>query len=119
MKDDLSPRGGARGRFRIGLVISQVAVSLLLLVGAGLVARSLDAARSADAGFDGTGVISTSIDVTPMATTSRGPRVLQRVAGAARADSGIDVGDAGDGPAADDGRSGATEGHDRRLRAPS
>ena len=33
MKDDFSPRGAARGRFRMGLVVSQVAVSLLLLIG--------------------------------------------------------------------------------------
>ena len=63
MKDDLSPRGAARGRFRMGLVVSQVAVSLLLLVGAGLVVRSLDAARQTDPGFDATNVISSRIDV--------------------------------------------------------
>ena len=63
MKDDPSPRGGARGRFRMGLVVSQVAVSLLLLVGAGLVTRSLDAARHADPGFDGSNVIWSRIDV--------------------------------------------------------
>jgi predicted permease len=48
---------------RMGLVVSQVAVSLLLLVGAGLVTRSLDAARNADPGFDGDDVISTRIDL--------------------------------------------------------
>jgi macrolide transport system ATP-binding/permease protein len=63
MKDDLSPRGAARGRFRMGLVVSQVAVSLLLLIGAGLVTRSLDAARQTDPGFDATNVISSRIDV--------------------------------------------------------
>jgi predicted permease len=63
MKDDLSPRGATRGRFRMGLVVSQVAVSLLLLIGAGLVTRSLDAARHTNPGFDGTNVISSSIDV--------------------------------------------------------
>jgi predicted permease len=63
MKDDLSPRGAARGRVRMGLVVSQVAVSLLLLIGAGLVTRSLDAARQTDPGFDGTNVISSRIDV--------------------------------------------------------
>jgi len=47
----------------MGLVVSQVAVSLLLLIGAGLVTRSLDAARQTDPGFDGTNVISSRIDV--------------------------------------------------------
>ena len=64
MNDDLSPRGGARGRFRMGLVVAQVAVSMLLLVGAGLVTRSLDAARQADAGIRGTSVVSV-VDLTP------------------------------------------------------
>jgi len=63
MKDDLSPRGAARGHFRMSLVVSQVAVSLLLLIGAGLVARSLNAARQTDPGFDATNVISSRIDV--------------------------------------------------------
>jgi predicted permease len=60
MKDDLSPRGGSRGRLRSILVVSQVAVSLLLLVATGLVIRSLDAARSAETGFsqDGVGFVS-------------------------------------------------------------
>jgi macrolide transport system ATP-binding/permease protein len=56
MKDDLSPRGGSRGRLRSILVVSQVAVSLLLLVTTGLVIRSLDAARTADIGFSQEGV---------------------------------------------------------------
>ena len=46
-----SPRGAARGRLRAGLVVAQVAVSLLLLVGAGLVTRSLEAARRATSGL--------------------------------------------------------------------
>src|SRR4029077_787550 len=36
INEDASPRGAARSRLRAGLVIAQVAVSLLLLVGAGL-----------------------------------------------------------------------------------
>ena len=47
INEDASPRGAARGRLRAGLVVAQVAVSLLLLVGAGLVTRSLEAARRA------------------------------------------------------------------------
>ena len=52
INEDASPRGAARGRLRAGLVVAQVAVSLLLLVGAGLVTRSLEAARRANPGFD-------------------------------------------------------------------
>ena len=52
INEDASPRGAARGRMRAGLVVAQVAVSLLLLVGAGLTSRSLDAARRLDPGFD-------------------------------------------------------------------
>src|SRR6185436_436601 len=60
---DASPRGASRGRLRAGLVVAQVAVSLLLLVGAGLVTRSLEAARHANPGFDPRQVASVSVDV--------------------------------------------------------
>jgi predicted permease len=63
MKDDLSPRGGSRGRLRSALVVAQVAVSLLLLVGAGLVVRSLQAARTANVGFDERHVAVAMIDL--------------------------------------------------------
>ena len=46
------------------LVVSQVAVSVLLLVGAMLVSRSLDATRQADPEFDGSDVVVMRIDVT-------------------------------------------------------
>ena len=63
MKDDLSPRGGSRGRMRSALVVAQVAVSLLLLVGAGLVVRSLEAARTANVGFDERHVTAVTVDL--------------------------------------------------------
>lgn len=65
MKDDLSPRGSTRGRFRTVLVIGQVSASLFLLVSAGLVNRSLEAARRADTGFDANQVISLTVDLRP------------------------------------------------------
>jgi predicted permease len=63
INEDASPRGASRGRLREGLVVAQVAVSLLLLVGAGLVTRSLDASRQADLGFDRRQVSSLGVDV--------------------------------------------------------
>jgi macrolide transport system ATP-binding/permease protein len=63
INDDASPRGAARGGLRSALVIAQVAVSLLLLVGAGLTARSVEAARRANPGFDPSHVASIGVDV--------------------------------------------------------
>ena len=63
INEDASPRGAARGGLRSALVIAQVAVSLLLLVGAGLTARSVEAARRANPGFDPSHVASIGVDV--------------------------------------------------------
>ncbi|MBI3490500.1 MAG: ABC transporter permease [Acidobacteria bacterium] len=63
INEDALPRGATRGRLRAGLVVAQVAVSLLLLVGAGLVTRSLEAARRANPGFNRDHVSSLEVDV--------------------------------------------------------
>lgn len=63
INEDASPRGVSRGRLRSGLVVAQVAVSLLLLVGAGLVTRTLEAVRRAYPGFDAEHVASVSLDM--------------------------------------------------------
>jgi predicted permease len=60
---DLSPRLASRGRLRSMLVVAQVAVSLVLLVAAGLVLRSYAAAQHADVGFDPDNVTSIAIDL--------------------------------------------------------
>jgi predicted permease len=53
LKSEASAVVGGRGHFRLrkGLVVSQVALSLLLLIGAGLFARSLMNLRALDPGF--------------------------------------------------------------------
>jgi predicted permease len=63
MKDGTAGSGRARSRLRGALVVGQMAVSLVLLVAAGLLLRTVDALRSADAGFDGTGVLAVGLDV--------------------------------------------------------
>jgi len=91
MKDDLSPRGGSRGRLRNVLVVSQVAISLLLLVGAGLVIRSLESARTADAGFDPRNVASVSVDLRPSGYDgTRGRAFYQTLLDTVRAQPGVE-----------------------------
>jgi predicted permease len=71
-------------RTRSGLVIAQVALSLVLLVAAGLFARSLGRARALDPGFDAEGLLLASLDLFPAGyDEERGrelyPRLLDEV----------------------------------------
>jgi putative ABC transport system permease protein len=50
--------GGAVTRFRNALVLAQVAVAVVLLVGAGLLIRSFDKLNRVDPGYDAAGVLS-------------------------------------------------------------
>jgi len=63
-------RGSTQGRSRFALrrilVVSQIAMSLLLLVGALLFARSLNNLAGLDAGFRQSGILVTDIDFTPL-----------------------------------------------------
>ena len=87
LNEDASPRAASRGRLRTFLVVSQVAVSCLLLVGAGLVTRSLEAARSADPGFEADSVISVSLDLKQNGyDTARGRRFYADLLASVRAD---------------------------------
>jgi predicted permease len=68
LKDESLSASGSLSKSRLtsGLVIAQVALSLLLLSCAGLFIRSLQNAQSADPGFDPNHVLLVSFDLDPM-----------------------------------------------------
>jgi len=51
------------GRLRNLLVVSEVALALMLLIGAGLLMRSLSGLRAVDAGFDPSNTLTATIDI--------------------------------------------------------
>ena len=55
--------GGGSHRVRAGLVVAQVGVSMVLLVGAGLMLRSLLALQAVDPGFDTQRVLTMTLDL--------------------------------------------------------
>lgn len=91
INEDASPRGAARGRLRAGLVVAQVAVSLLLLVGAGLTTRSVEAARRVNPGFDASHVTAIELNVKQNRyDESRGRVFYRHLLDTARADPGVE-----------------------------
>lgn len=87
MKDEASPSSARPSRLRALLVLAQVATCLVLLVGTGLAVRTLEAARSADAGFDAADVASVALDVAPSGrSTAAGLAFYDRLLDALRAD---------------------------------
>jgi predicted permease len=74
LKDDaVGSRGGTRVTLRRWLVVTQVALSLLLLVGAGLFVRTLQNLRNVDLGF--TNDRTTVIEIDPSRNGYRGQRL--------------------------------------------
>jgi predicted permease len=91
INEDASPRGAARGRMRTGLVVAQVAVSLTLLVGAGLVSRSVAEARRVDPGFDPKQVTAIALDVRQNGyDASRGRVFFRKLLDSARSDHHVE-----------------------------
>jgi predicted permease len=91
MKEDSPSRAGTRSRLRGALVVAQVAVALVLLVGAGLVFRGLDAARGTDSGFDPNGVGSVTVDLQAGGySAATGPVFWERLVRAVRDDAAIE-----------------------------
>jgi predicted permease len=82
--------GGTRQRLRGALVVSQVAVSLVLLVAAGLLVRSVQRAQSVDLGFDHSNVLNLSMDVSQQAMDDvRGGAFYRQVEDRVRALPGV------------------------------
>lgn len=52
LKDGVALSAGAAGRLRAGLVVAEIAAAVMLLVGAGLLARTFAELRRVDVGFD-------------------------------------------------------------------
>jgi putative ABC transport system permease protein len=76
---------------RGSLVVAQVAVSLLLLVGAGLMSRSLEAARRVNLGFDARHVTAVAVDVRQNGyNETRGRVFYRKLLDSARRDAGIE-----------------------------
>ena len=88
---DISTRVVVHGRLRAGLVVAQVAVSVLLLVGASLVSRSLDAAKNAHPGFDAGQVAAIELDLKQNGYDEpRGRAFYRRLLDAARSSAGTE-----------------------------
>jgi predicted permease len=80
LKDEaLNTSGGLqKSRLAGGLVVAQVALSLLLLACAGLFVRSLDNARKSNPGFDPDHVLVASFDLDPLGYTDKTGAEFQR-----------------------------------------
>jgi putative ABC transport system permease protein len=83
--------GGVRDRLRTGLIVAELAVALLLLVGAGLLIRSSLALQRVNPGFDPSGVLSTRFALPATAYPDRASVVqtFQKLAAAAARIPGV------------------------------
>ncbi|MBZ5618440.1 MAG: ABC transporter permease [Acidobacteriia bacterium] len=79
LKDDSGASAGrTKAWLRNSLVIAQVSLSLVLLVGAGLLLKSLDRAVSADPGFDPRNALVAGVDLEPNGYDAARGRVALR-----------------------------------------
>ena len=77
--------GFARGRLRSVLVVSEIALATVALIGAGLFVRSLQAAQSADLGFDAKHIALVGLDPgTQRYAPERGQQLYEAAIAAAR-----------------------------------
>ena len=96
--NDVLKQGASRGnsahdgRVRNLLVVSEVALALMLLIGAGLLVRSLSGLRAVDPGFDPRNVLTATIDIpeAKYATPQQRNQFFDRVVQSIRALPGVD-----------------------------
>jgi predicted permease len=90
LKDEGSMGGFRRSRLRNALVVLQVALSLVLLIGAGLIVRGLQAAQRMRPGFNPADAVAMSFDVGLQGYDEQRGREFQRmVLERARATAGV------------------------------
>jgi predicted permease len=63
LKDTTAQAGYSRSRLRSGLVVAQLALSLMILIGAGLMVRALQQMRTTSPGFDTANALTVSFDL--------------------------------------------------------
>jgi predicted permease len=91
LKGEAGQAGGRRSWLRHSLVVSQLAMSLLLLVAAGLFMRSLDNVRLVDVGFRTDSVLLSSLDLFSAGIErAAGPQILTRILDDVRALPGVE-----------------------------
>ena len=78
LKDESSMAGFRRSRLRNALVIAQVSLSLVLLISAGLIVRSLQAAQKMRPGFNPENAVAISFDVSLQGYDEERGRAFQR-----------------------------------------
>ncbi len=78
LKDESSMAGFRRSRLRNGLVVAQVTLSLVLLISAGLIVRSLQAAQKMRPGFNPENAVAISFDVSLQGYDEERGRAFQK-----------------------------------------
>jgi macrolide transport system ATP-binding/permease protein len=63
LKDTTAQAGYSRSRLRSGLVVAQLALSLMILIGAGLLVRALQQLQTMNPGFDARNALTVSFDL--------------------------------------------------------
>jgi putative ABC transport system permease protein len=82
--DDGRSAGETSARLRTSLLVVEAALALVLVVGALLLARSVDRLQRVDAGYDATNVLTARIELTGASPASDRPSAAERAAAAAR-----------------------------------